>query len=42
MEQLFQPVFSENNKDIADSIETVFVNLPEKENDQLVMAIRLL
>ncbi|KAA3611250.1 MAG: response regulator [Calditrichaeota bacterium] len=42
MNEFCLPHFSSEKNDIVESIENCFSNLPEKENDQLVMAIKLL
>jgi DNA-binding response OmpR family regulator len=42
MDTLCLPYFTADKTDVTDTVETVFSNLPEKDNDQLVIAIKLL
>ena len=42
MDLLCLPFFTAEKNDAVESVENIFSNLPEKENDQLVMAIKLL
>jgi len=42
MKTLCLPFFTSEKNDVVESVENIFSNLPEKENDQLIMAIKLL
>jgi CheY-like chemotaxis protein len=42
MDSLCSPFFTAKKNDVVESVENIFSNLSEKENDQLVMAIKLL
>ena len=42
MESLCLPFFTSKKNDVVESVENIFSNLPEKENDQMVLGIKLL